>query len=109
MDREGFVAALNQDLELEYQSMIQYIQHIATIKGAEYQSTLDELAVHVRQKLDHALALARQIDFLGAVPSTRVDEPAPRTKPREALESDLALEEGQLARYRERVEQANEL
>ena len=30
MDREGFVAALNQDLELEYQSMIQYIQHIAT-------------------------------------------------------------------------------
>jgi bacterioferritin len=109
MDREGFVAALNQDLELEYQSMIQYIQHIATIKGAEYQSTLDELAIHVRQELDHALALARQIDFLQGVPSTRVREPAPSTEPREALERDLALEEAQLVRYRERVEQANEL
>ena len=109
MDREGFVAALNQDLELEYQSMIQYIQHIATIKGAEYQSTLDELAIHVRQELDHALALARQIDFLRGVPSTRVREPAPSTEPREALEHDLALEEAQLVRYRERVEQANEL
>ncbi len=109
MDREGFVAALNRDLELEYQSIIQYVQHIAVVKGAQYQSTLDELAIHVRQELDHALALARQIDFLGAVPSTRVDEPAPKTEPREALESDLALEEGQLARYRERVDQANEL
>ena len=109
MDREGFVAALNQDLELEYQSMIQYIQHIATIKGAEYQSTLDELAIHVRQELDHALALARQIDFLRGVTSTRVREPAPSTEPREALERDLALEEAQLVRYRERVEQANEL
>jgi len=109
MDREAFVAALNEDLELEYQSMIQYIQHIATVKGAEYQSTLDELATHVRQELDHALTLARQIDFLQGVPSMRVHEPAPSAAPRQALESDLALEEAQLARYRDRVEQANEL
>jgi bacterioferritin len=109
MDREGFVSELNKDLELEYQSIIQYIQHIATVKGAEYQSTLDELAVHVRQELEHALALARQVDFLGELPSTQVNEPLPLAEPRQALESDLALEEGQLARYRERVEQAGEL
>ena len=57
---------------LEYKSIVQYVQHIASVKGAEYQSTLDELGVHVRQELEHALTLARQIDFLGGVPATSV-------------------------------------
>ncbi len=109
MDRESLVAALNEDLELEYQSIVQYVRHIATVKGAEYQATLDELATHLRQELDHAVTLARQIDFLGEVPSVRVATPDKSVEPREALESDLELEERQLARYRERVEQATEL
>jgi bacterioferritin len=109
MDKEGFVNALNDDLELEYQSIVQYVQHIASIKGAEYQSTLDELGKHVSEELQHALTLARQVDFLGGVPSTRVPDPPANTSPRAALEADLALEEGQLQRYRDRVEQAAEL
>jgi bacterioferritin len=109
MDRESFIATLNEDLELEYESIVQYVQHIATVKGAEYQSTLDELAKHVQQELNHALTLAQQVDFLGDVPSVHVGTPAQITDPREALASDLALEERQLARYRERVEQAAEL
>ena len=109
MDREALVEALNEDLELEFKSIVQYVQHIASIKGAEYQSTLDELGVHVRQELDHALTLARQVDFLGGVPSTRVPDIERRTEARGALEADLALEEAQLERYRERTEQANEL
>ena len=32
MDRESFVEALNEDLELEFQSIVQYVQHIAIIK-----------------------------------------------------------------------------
>src|SRR6476620_247298 len=72
MDQASFIELLNEDLELEHQSIVQYIHHIATVKGAEYQSTLDELGVHLRQELDHALTLARQIDFLGGVPSTNV-------------------------------------
>lgn len=109
MAREGLVAELNEDLALEHQSIIQYVQHIATVKGAEFQSTLDELAVHVCQELDHALTPARQIDFLGGAPTVRAGTPSQSTDPRSALKADLALEEGQLARYRERVEQATEL
>lgn len=55
-----------------YQTIVQYVQHIASVKGGEFQSILDELAVHVKQELDHALTLARQIDFLGGTPSTKV-------------------------------------
>jgi bacterioferritin len=109
VDRDAFVDLLNEDLELEYRSIVQYVQHIASVKGAEYLSTLDELAVHVKQELDHALILARQIDFLGGVPSTRVPEVPAATDARTALSADLELELGQLERYRERVEQADSL
>jgi bacterioferritin len=109
MDQAKLVELLNADLELEFQSIVQYTQHIASVKGAEYLSTLDELAVHVKQELEHALVLARQIDFLGGVPTTRVPDIARATDARAALEADLILERAQLERYRERVEQAQEL
>ena len=108
MDTDALIRSLNEDLELEYRSVVQYVSHIATVKGAEYQSTLDELGVHVRQELDHALVLARQIDFLGGTPSTRVPTVVCETDARRALTQDLQLEEGQLQRYRERVEEATE-
>jgi bacterioferritin len=109
MEKDSFVALLNGDLELEYQSIVQYIHHIATVKGAEYQSTLDELGVHVKQELEHALTLARQIDFLGGVPSTSVPAIAGQEEAEAALGADLHLESTQLERYRERVAQAEEI
>jgi bacterioferritin len=109
MDQESFVAHLNEDLELEHRSIIQYIHHIATVKGAEYQSTLDELQRHVTQEVQHALALSRQIDFLGGVPTTTVAPLSTSTDARAALSDDLDLEVTQLERYRERVAQAEEL
>jgi bacterioferritin len=108
MDQAKLVELLNEDLELEYRSIIQYTQHIASVKGAQYQSTLDELGTHLRQELDHAVTLARQIDFLGGVPSTRVPDVPRAVDARAALQDDLNLETDQLQRYRERVEQAHE-
>src|SRR4051812_26126210 len=109
MDQESLIALLNEDLELEHRSIVQYINHIATVKGAEYQATLDELDVHVKQEVQHALSLARQIDFLGGVPSTSVPPIPQATDARAALQDDLELEQAQLERYRERVSQAEEL
>jgi bacterioferritin len=109
MDQDKLIALLNEDLELEFRSIVQYVNHIATVKGAEYQSTLDELGVHVNQEVQHALALARQIDFLGGVPSTAVATVPPAADSRGALAADLELETAQLERYRERVAQAEEL
>lgn len=109
MDRDSLIALLNEDLELEYRSIVQYVLHIATIKGAQYQATLDELGVHVNQEVQHALALARQIDFLGGVPSAAVPAVPTTSDARGALATDLDLESAQLERYRERVAQAEEL
>jgi bacterioferritin len=108
MDKESFVESLNGDLRTEYQSIVQYISHIATVTGAEFLSTIDELKVHVTQELGHAQILAEQIAFLGGTPATSV--PAVETATgREALAADLRLEESQLERYRKRFSEAMDL
>lgn len=109
VDRDKFVQLLNEDLRTEYQSLIQYVHHIATIEGAEFLSIKGELRAHVAQELEHALTLAEQIDFLGGSPTVEVPLVDTASDTREALSADLELERGQLDRYRDRVQQAEEL
>jgi bacterioferritin len=109
MDTEGFVSALNEDLQTEYQSIIQYVNHVATISGAEFLSVVDELKVHLQQELAHAQILAEQVSFLGGSPTTEVAPVEAAKDSRAALALDLSLETRQLERYRERFAQANDL
>jgi bacterioferritin len=109
MDQEKFTTLLNEDLSTEYQSIVQYNLHITTVTGPEFVSTIDELTKHLTQELNHARVLATQVSFLGGEPTTHVRAVPATTDSRGALEADLQLEQEQLARYRERFAQANEL
>jgi bacterioferritin len=109
LEKDKLVTLLNEDLATEYQSIVQYIQHIATIHGPEYLAVVEELKTHLAQELEHAITLAEQIDFLGGVPGTTVREVRPAKTAKAALMMDLELEEGQLERYRERVEQCDDM
>ncbi len=72
MDKEKLVELLNRDLELEFRSIVQYTQHVATVKGMEFQPMAEMIRPHLRQELEHATVLAEQIAFLGGEPTTRV-------------------------------------
>jgi bacterioferritin len=109
IDRATFVDLLNEDLGTEFQSIVQYTNHISTITGAEYLSIIDELKIHVGQELTHAQILATQISFLGGEPTTMVPSVARASSSRVALMEDLELETRQLERYRQRFAQANDL
>lgn len=109
MDQTKLIELLNGDLETEYRSIVQYVSHIATAKGAEFQNTIEELRQHLGQELEHASTLAEQIDFLGGVPSVTVPAVATAADTRTALSQDLELEQTQLERYRERVRQAEDM
>ncbi len=109
IDRERFIEKLNEDLSSEFRSIVQYVQHISSIKGARYQQVIAEMREHLTQELEHAMILAGQIDFLGGTPSCEVPPISTKKAPEEALKQDLLLEERQLDRYRERIQQANEL
>ena len=108
MDKESFIDALNGDLRTEYQSIVQYISHVATVTGADFLGIIDELKMHLSQELNHAQVLAEQIAFLDGTPSTVVPKVEAETG-LEALTSDLRLEESQLDRYRQRFSQAMDL
>jgi bacterioferritin len=109
VERDKLVTMMNEDLATEYQSIVQYVQHVATLHRPEYLAVVEELRKHVGQELEHAITLAEQIDFLGGVPGTHVPEIRPAKDPKTALEMDLELEEGQLERYRERVQQCDDM
>jgi bacterioferritin len=109
MDHAEFAERLNTDLATEYQSIVQYVQHIASVKGAEYQSIVEELSSHLGQELEHAKILARQIDFLGGTPTVQVRPVPDCPDGAAALRADLELEERQLQRYRDRVAEAGAL
>jgi bacterioferritin len=109
MDIESYVDLLNEDLQTEFQSIVQYTNHIATITGAEYLSVIDELKIHLAQELSHAQILAEQVSFLGGTPATTVGDITTETDGRAALAADLGLETHQLERYRHRFAQANDL
>ena len=108
MDNEAFIDELNTDLSTEYQSIIQYINHIATVSGADLLSIVGELKTHLPQELGHAQVLAEQISFLGGTPTTNV-APVKTATGREALAADLDLERDQLERYRKRFAEAMDL
>jgi bacterioferritin len=108
VDRERLIELLNGDLSTEYQSIVQYVQHVATLKGAQFLGTIAELKTHLSQELHHALVLAEQVDFLGGTPSVTVPTVSAETDTVAALQLDLDLEERQLDRYRDRVRQAND-
>ena len=109
MDQQELVKLMNEDLGLEFRSIVQYTQHVATMKGMGAQAIIQELRTHLNQEVEHAVTLAEQIDFLGGVPSVAVPQAPSETDTQRSLQLDLKLEEDQLARYRQRIEQATEL
>jgi bacterioferritin len=109
MDITEFIGRLNEDLGTEFQSIVQYTQHVATIKGPQYGSIVKEMGSHLEQELEHARILAIQVDFLGGTPSVRVPAVPDCPDGEAALRADLELEERQLGRYRDRVAEALDL
>jgi bacterioferritin len=96
-------------LAREYQAVIAYVVYSQILKGAQYMAIAQELEVHATEELQHALIIAKQIDYLGGTP---VVEPKPvriSEKPEEILRFDLDNENETIRQYRERVRQCEEL
>ena len=107
--KKEIVDLLNNDLSLEYSAAIQYIQHAAVMTGAQYGDIIKELKIHTTEEIGHALILADQIDFLGGVPTIDVGKIHTSKDNVKMLEQDLAGEEDAIARYKLRIEQAEDL
>ncbi|MHB8654453.1 MAG: ferritin-like domain-containing protein [Terriglobia bacterium] len=107
--RERLAELLNEDLSREYQAIIGYVVYSQVLKGAEYMNIADQLAIHAKQELDHALIIARQIDYLGAMPTVTPLPVQTSEKAKDMLRFDLIHEGETIRNYRDRVRQCEEL
>ncbi len=107
--RDQLADFLNEDLAREYQAVIAYVVYSQVLKGAQYMSIADQLEVHARQELDHAITIARQIDYLGKMPVV-VPKPVRTSEDaKEMLQFDLDNENETIRNYRTRVRQCEQL
>src|SRR5262245_156060 len=107
--RETLITKLNEDLSREYQAIIAYTVYSQVLKGAEYMKIADELKIHAGEELNHALIIAKQIDYLGGQPTTKALPVKETNDAREMLRADLENENETIRAYRERVMQCEAL
>lgn len=107
--REQLIALLNEDLSREYQAIIAYVNYSQVLKGAQYMSIADELEVHASEELAHALIIAKQIDYLGGMPTVTPQPVKTSEKAEDMLRFDLDNENETIANYRIRVRQCEAL
>jgi bacterioferritin len=107
--REDLIKGLQEDLSREYQAIIAYVVYSQALKGAEYQNIAKELEAHAGEELAHAITIAKQIDYLGAMPNTSANPVKITEDAREMLRADLDNENATVRNYRERVKQAEAL
>jgi bacterioferritin len=72
-------------------------------------SIADQLAIHARQELEHALIISRQIDYLGKMPTVTPKPVRTSDDAREMLRFDLNNKNDKIRNYRERIRRCEEL
>ncbi len=107
--RKQFAAALNEDLAREYQAIVSYVIYSQALKGAAYMTIAKELELHAAEELQHALTIAKQVDYLGEMPTNQVKPVRTSEDPKQMLRFDLENEIDTIRQYRTRVRQAESL
>lgn len=107
--REQLIEGLQADIAREYKAIIQYIIFSQKLDTARYMNIADQLQEHAHQELDHALAIARQLDYLGEYPVHEPEKVEVSEDNEEMLWIDLRAEDETVRNYRERIRQAEAL
>jgi bacterioferritin len=107
--RTQLVDLLNQDLAREYQAVIAYVVYSQALKGAQYMSIAKELEVHAGEELQHALTIAKHVDYLGGMPAAAALPVVLSEDATTMLRADLKNENDTIRAYRERVKQCEAL
>jgi bacterioferritin len=107
--REDLLKGLQEDLSREYQAILAYVVYSQALKGAQYMTIAKELEVHAGEELQHAITIAKQIDYLGGMPNATALPVKITDNAEEMLRADLQNENDTVRAYRERVRQAEAL
>jgi bacterioferritin len=107
--RRQLIGLLNEDLSREYQAVTAYVIYSQVLKGAEYMAIAKELEAHAKEELQHAMTIAKHIDYLGGMPTSQAFPVKISDDPVVMLRADLDNESTTIRHYRERVKQCEAL
>ena len=107
--RDELIQGLQEDLAREYQAIIQYVIYSQVLDGPQYMDIAGELEVHAHEELDHAIALAKQLDYFGVYPTEKPNKVETPDDAEGMLWADLRAEVKTVAEYRKRIRQAQDI
>jgi bacterioferritin len=107
--KQKLIDLLNEDLQREFQAVIAYVNYSQVLKGAQYMNIADELEVHAKEELAHALKLSYWIDLLGGMPAVTNKPVKTSEKAEDMLRFDLDNEKETIRNYRRRIRQVDQL
>ena len=108
MTREELINGLNEDLNLELQTLLRSVYHAAAGRGMLGHELRELLKKELPSELEHATFLADKIVALGGEVRIRPGMPEELGAARELLQQNIAAERKIINNYAKRIEQAAE-
>ena len=108
MTREELINGLNEDLNLELETLLRGVYHAAAGRGMLGHELRELLKKELPSELDHAMFLADKIVALGGEVRMRPTVPAELTAARDLLQDNIAGERKIITNYAKRIDQAAE-
>ena len=100
LDVKRLLAFLNEGLEMEYASQIQYLTQAAITKGPYAEGLIARFKEIAGDEAEHADILRRRIVALGGAPTTRVGEIQVHPDSLKAVQINLKYEKATVDFYR---------
>src|ERR1043166_5958260 len=108
MSREELINGLNEDLNLELETILRSIYHAAAGRGMLGHELRELIKKEIPGEVDHAMFLADKIVALGGEVHIRPAMPAELKAPRELLQENILAERKIISNYAKRIDQASE-
>lgn len=105
MTHEEIVALLNENLEEEIRSVLQYLQHAYMARGVDRIPIYEFMEKASLSEMKHIEILAKKVVAYGGVPSMRARNVDSSPDIQDMLRADIALEEEAVKRYSQHVQQ----
>jgi bacterioferritin len=108
MTREELINGLNEDLNLELETILRSVYHAAAGRGMLGHELRELIKKEMPSELEHAMFLADKIVALGGEVRIRPAVPGELGAARQLLQENIAAEREIISNYSKRIDQASE-
>jgi bacterioferritin len=108
-DKQALIEGLNEDLNMELETILRMILHSATATGLLGHELRESLKEDITGEIGHATYLADKIVALGGEPNISLKMPVKHKSAKEMLLEDVAAEHKAIAAYSRHIDMAEEL